>query len=241
MPQILVYLLLLLALVVPVPATIALRLLRNRLSDTQVVSIAAAIFGVAIVSVIVLARSDVTRLQVGSLTLLLPITGSGNTIAGRIEPLPFNSEPDDLAPFAGGEGATVVTPTTPLSPGIVLEPTVGASAVLTATLTPTGTATTTATVTAEPTATPEPTPTVTPTLVVTPTVEAEPEPVEEAEPEPVEEAEPPPPRTYVVESGNTFRGIAEQFGVTVEALLGANDMTPEDSDAIYPGQELIIP
>ncbi len=233
MPQILVYLLLLLALVVPVPATIALRLLRNRLSDTQVVSIAAAIFGVAIVSVIVLARSDVTRLQVGSLTLLLPITGSGNTIAGRIEPLPFNNEPDDLAPFAGGEGATVVTPTTPLSPGIVLEPTVGASAVLTATLTPTGTATTTATVTAEPTATPEPTPTVTPTLVVTPTVEAE--------PEPVEEAEPPPPRTYVVESGNTFRGIAEQFGVTVEALLGANDMTPEDGDAIYPGQELIIP
>ncbi len=233
MPQILVYLLLLLALVVPVPAAIALRLLRNRLSDSQVVSIAAAIFGVAILSVIILARGDVTRLQVGSLTLLLPVTGSGGSVAGRIEPLPFNGAPD----------TDVFSPTTPLSPGLALAPTTPATPTLTVPPAETPTATPVITPTATPVITPTATPVITPTAtpVITPTEVVTPTPTLEPTEAPPPAEAPAPARTYVVESGDTFRGIAAQFEVTVEALLAANDMTPADGDAIYPGQELIIP
>lgn len=45
--------------------------------------------------------------------------------------------------------------------------------------------------------------------------------------------------TYVVEAGDTLSVIAEQFGVTTEALSQANDIT--DVNTIRPGQELIIP
>ena len=57
-------------------------------------------------------------------------------------------------------------------------------------------------------------------------------------------AEPPKPsgrRTYVVKPGDTLRGIAEQFNVTVAALLKANKLTPKDAELLKIGQELVIP
>ena len=44
---------------------------------------------------------------------------------------------------------------------------------------------------------------------------------------------------YVVEPGDTLLGIAEQFGVTVEAITAANDIS--DPDLIAVGQTLVIP
>ncbi len=55
---------------------------------------------------------------------------------------------------------------------------------------------------------------------------------------------PPPPtptpllRTHVVQEGETLRDIAGQYGVTVDALLAANDVA---SDEIAVGQMLVIP
>ncbi|MEI6777104.1 MAG: LysM domain-containing protein [Chloroflexales bacterium] len=57
-------------------------------------------------------------------------------------------------------------------------------------------------------------------------------------------ATPKPPtgaRRYKVESGDSLRSIAEKFGVSIPALLKANDMTPAQGDALRVGQELMIP
>lgn len=92
--------------------------------------------------------------------------------------------------------------------------------------------------TAEPTATPEPT--VAPSATPEPT--AEPTAAPSATPEPT--ATPVPQaglRRYVVQPGDTLRGIAERNGVTVEALLRANNLTPAAADNLRVGQELIIP
>lgn len=99
------------------------------------------------------------------------------------------------------------------------------------------TPTPTATLTPTPTATmpPIPTPTITPTVVVTPT-ETPPPPEPTVPPPPP----PPPPRTYTVQEGDTVRGIAQEWNVSVEDLLRWNNLTPEEADAIRPGQELIV-
>lgn len=46
-------------------------------------------------------------------------------------------------------------------------------------------------------------------------------------------------RTHVVYSGQRLGSIAKRYGVTVEALCGANDLRP--TDALKPGQRLNIP
>lgn len=46
-------------------------------------------------------------------------------------------------------------------------------------------------------------------------------------------------QTYVVEPGDTLSGIAAKFGLAIDAIAGANNIT--DVDDIKPGQELIIP
>jgi LysM repeat protein len=45
-------------------------------------------------------------------------------------------------------------------------------------------------------------------------------------------------QVYVVQTGDTLSGIAYFFGCTVEEIAVANDVAP---DAIWPGQQLIIP
>jgi len=71
-----------------------------------------------------------------------------------------------------------------------------------------------------PTATPEPTVTPEPTATLAPQSGS---------------------RRYVVQPGDTLRAIAERNGVTVEALLRANNLTPAAADNLRVGQELIIP
>jgi LysM repeat protein len=44
-----------------------------------------------------------------------------------------------------------------------------------------------------------------------------------------------------VQSGDTLRSIAERFNVSVQDLLRANNMTPEQADALKVDSELIIP
>lgn len=85
-----------------------------------------------------------------------------------------------------------------------------------ATNTPTEAATATSTATS--TATPTATPTVAPTLPPTPQL-----------------------LTYEIQAGDTLLAIASQFGITVDELMAANNLTQSDVLALRPGQELIIP
>ncbi len=86
----------------------------------------------------------------------------------------------------------------------------------------------TPTFTPTPTWTPSPTPTITPTPTQTPTPTATPTPT------PL-----PPTTTYRVQPGDTPISIAERFGISLEALLAANNM--DANEPIRVGQELIIP
>ncbi|WP_298818857.1 LysM peptidoglycan-binding domain-containing protein [Chloroflexus sp.] len=102
-------------------------------------------------------------------------------------------------------------------------------AVPTLTPRPTTTPMPTITPTLEPTAIPEPTatPTLEPTATPEPTVT----------PEPTAAG----PRRYTVQAGDTLRAIADRFGVTIEAILQANNLTPAQGDNLRVGQELVIP
>lgn len=44
---------------------------------------------------------------------------------------------------------------------------------------------------------------------------------------------------YVVQPGDTLSGIADQFGITIQQLIDANQL--QNPDLLLPGQELIIP
>ena len=77
-----------------------------------------------------------------------------------------------------------------------------------------------------------PTPIVTP-IVRTPAVTSTPETTPTPPPIPAT------PDEYVVQAGDTLRSIAEEFGITVDDLIGANDL--EDADLIRTGSTLLIP
>ena len=59
-----------------------------------------------------------------------------------------------------------------------------------------------------------------------------------ATPEPTEEPAPD-PQEYVVESGDTWYGISDAFGVDVNALAAENDRTLDD--VLRVGETIIIP
>jgi LysM repeat protein len=61
------------------------------------------------------------------------------------------------------------------------------------------------------------------------------------EPAPDEDADAATPQTYTVEEGDTLSEIAEQFEVSLDDLLEANDLTSDDIETIRPGDELRIP
>jgi len=90
------------------------------------------------------------------------------------------------------------------------------------TRTPIPTATATVTPTSTPTSTPTPTVTATPTPTFTPTPTLTPTPI-----------------VHVVTAGQTLYGIAQFYGVTVDDLTAANDIS--DMGYVHPGDELIIP
>jgi LysM repeat protein len=195
MPESLVYLLLIVALVLPAPGVILLRLLWPRIGQQNMVIGAAALFACAILSAVILARSEVRVLRIGSYSLLLPGT----------QPL---------------DAAVLLPPEAPVAPPPVAPtrtPRPGATP--TPNATPEATATIEASATPLPTATPEPTATLEPTATPAPAAG----------------------RRYVVQAGDTFRAIAERFGVSVPDLLRANNLTPEQADNLRIGQELVIP
>src|SRR5262245_45054306 len=108
MSQSLVYMLLALALVLPVLGSIVLRVLAPRLSPPQIGGAAALIFGVALASVFLLARANVPSLQLGALALLL--------VARAAQALPIEQQPatSDLLPTTAPEptaGLPTVAPT----------------------------------------------------------------------------------------------------------------------------------
>ena len=197
MPEPLVYLMLFLALVLPVIGAVGLRLSAKRLGERNALIAAAAIFAVVIASVLALSRSDVEAIRIGDVSLLLPGTHPESSFV----------LPADIPLEGAPEGAPVGPPVLP-------------------TLTPRPSATPTVTLTPEPSATPTATP-------EPPTATPEPP---TATPEP-----PAGPRTYTVQAGDSLRSIAEQFGVSVDAILQANNLTPAQGDALRVGQELVIP
>ena len=79
---------------------------------------------------------------------------------------------------------------------------------------------------------PPPSPTVPPTPQPTPS----PAPTPSATPEPSPSGT---PVTHTVARGEFLSQIAERYGVTVEAIIEANDILSPDH--IEPGQELVIP
>jgi len=96
-----------------------------------------------------------------------------------------------------------------------------------------------------PTPPPTPTPTPTATRVVPPTDTPTPEGGPTSTPPPEATATPVPVETrtdrttHVVQSGENLSQIAQRYGVSIEALVQANDL--EDPSLIHAGQTLIIP
>ena len=215
MPQALIITLLLFAFVLPILGAVVLRLLTPRLAPVQLYCAAALLMGVVIASVLVLARGDIPSLQIGNLSILLPVTAPDDSFLPRVPTTPAEQSP---AP-----------------PTFVISAPVTATAMLTATVLPLDTATNvpptvaaTQTATAAPTAatTAIPEPTAVPPTAIPPTAA------------PVPTAA---PRTYTVQPGDTLLSIAEQFDTTVTAIVEANNLTPQQADALHVGQKLVIP
>jgi LysM repeat protein len=209
MPQPLIITLLLFVFVLPVLGAVVLRILTPRLTPVQLYGAAVLLLGIVIASVLVLARSDIPSLQVGNLSILLPVTAPDGSTPRRVPNTPADQSP--------------------ALPTLATSVPVTATAVLTATtVPPTAAATQTATAaptvepTAAPTATPEPT--AIPPTAIPPTA-----------------APPATQRTYIVQPGDTLLSIAEEFNTTVTAIVEANNLTPQQADALRVGQELVIP
>jgi len=213
MSQSLIYILLLFALVLPVLGAILLRVLGSRLSPTQLYGAAGSIFAVVLVSVLVLARSDVPSLQIGALSVLLPVSAPEDigvaipvadlpTSGATLEEPTANSAPTSLSENAPTSEAATPVPTESRTEAPTEAPTLAA------------------------TAAPEPTlaPTIAPTAAPT-----------AAPPAPSE------PRKYTVQPGDTLRAIAEKYNVSVTAIVDANKLTPQEADSLRVGQELVIP
>ena len=58
------------------------------------------------------------------------------------------------------------------------------------------------------------------------------------DPEPEPDPDPSPEKQYTVKSGDNLYNIARKFGISLDALKQANNLT---SNLIFPGQILIIP
>ncbi len=150
MSQPAIYLLLFLALVLPVPGAFAVRLLAGRIGERGVLLGATGFVLLAIISALALARADVPLLRVGDLTLFLPSTRLSDDQSAPPEPLPA-SGPDELPPDSGPPSIPTLTP----RPSATPRPT--ATRLPTATPPPSATPEPTATATPEPpSATPEP-------------------------------------------------------------------------------------
>jgi LysM repeat protein len=214
MPQSLIIILLLFVFVLPILGAVILRLLISRLEPVQLYGAAAALLGLVIASVLVLARSDIPSLQIGNLSVLLPVTAPNSSSPQRLPNTPAEQPPalPDAATSAPVTATATLSATVlPSATATVVSPT--AAATQTATAVPTATST----------ATPEPT-AIPPTAIPPTTAPA-----------------PAAPRTYTVQPGDTLLSIAEEFNTTVTAIIEANNLTPQQADSLRVGQKLVIP
>lgn len=210
------------AFVIPIAAVALLRYLRTRTTVVPFYSLGALLFALAAACVIWLVRSRVETVSVGGLTVIQP--------QGAVVVLPPR---DPLAEDPPGEPeptSVEAIPTAPLSTVSIPTPTGNPTAQATA-ATPTTPAPTSA-------ATPSRTPVAPTATPVAPTATPEPP---TATPEPPTAEPVPEQRTYTVQPGDTLRSIAADFGVTVEEIIEANDLTAEEADSLQPGDTLIIP
>ena len=230
MPQVLIYILAALVVVFPIIGAVALRLLRPRLADRPWYFLAIVVCGAVFARAIALGRGARDSVQIGGLAVLQPYQRSADVASGTPD---LTGDTSAEMPEHGDHTQAMPEPPEPALPGAT------ASLSDTASFTPTAVFTATPeppTVTPEPpTATPEP-PTAT---AEPPTATAEP-PTATTEP-PTATPAPAAERRYTVQPGDTLRSIAEQFNVSVAALLEANNLTPAQADNLRPGQELIIP
>jgi LysM repeat protein len=212
MSQPLIITLLLCAFVLPILGALVLRLLGPRLAPAQLYGAAALLLVVVVASVLVLARGDIPSLQIGNLSILLPVTAPDDSFLPLVPTTPAEQSPapSTLATSAPVTATAVLTATAlPLDTATTVSPTAAA--------TQTATAEPTSEPTAAPTATPEPT-------AIPPTA-----------------APPTAPRTYTVQPGDTLLAIAKKFNTTVTAIVEANNLTPQQADALRVGQKLVIP
>ena len=87
-----------------------------------------------------------------------------------------------------------------------------------------------------------PTATATPSVARAPSPSAETSPLAAATPTSAPATAPtatPAPRVYVVKSGDTLSGIADKFGVSVDSIVAANQLS--SPDRLSEGEKLIIP
>jgi LysM repeat protein len=223
MPQALIYILVAVVVLLPLVAAVALRVLRPRFDDRLWYGLALVLFGIVFASVLALGRNGAGPVQIGGLAVLQPYeqsTDVSSNLPAATEPAPTLEVAPTELPGAAPGASTQLTPTlalaTPEAP--VASPL--ASAVPTATPEP-------------PTATPEP-PTPEPPTATPEPPTATPEPPT-ATPAPAE------PQRYTVQPGDTLRSIAERFGVSVQAIIEANNLTPAQADNLRVGQVLVIP
>jgi LysM repeat protein len=212
MSQTFIITLLLFAFVLPILGAVVLRLLGPRLAPMQLYSAAVLMLGVVIASVLVLARGDIPSLQIGNLSILLPVTAPEDSFLPLVPTTPAEQLP--VAPTLA-TGAPVTATAGLTATVLSLDTAVAVSP--TAASTQTATAEPTAEPTMTPTATPEPT--AVPPTAIPPAAQ----------------------RTYIVQPGDTLLSIADEFNTTVTAIIEANDLTPQQADALRVGQELVIP
>jgi LysM repeat protein len=229
-------------LLLPTLGALAARLLASRYGQRVSRIVAATGFGAALACALAVSAVDAEQLDLGAFAVFVP--RSGPVIDADAWTL--RRAPASLA--AGGASKA----TTPDENGAVAPPILPPPV---ATLAPTA---------VPPTATPEPTsePTLEPTPEPTlePTLEPTPEPTPEPTLEPTATEPPPEPTTapptvvpptsvsqgsnaiaYIVEEGDTLRGIAAEFDIEVDALLRYNGLTREEGDSLRIGQRLYIP
>src|SRR5262245_54763795 len=112
MSQSQLYLLLSLALLLPLVGAAALRALAGRLDQLQMAGAATLVFGVAIASVLTLSRSNAEALRIGGLLLLLPVaTPVSDLIDLPTEGQPLPTRPPLPTPHPTRTPSPTFTPT----------------------------------------------------------------------------------------------------------------------------------
>ncbi len=163
---------------------------------------------------------------------ITPVREEAGALSGRAQQVGLAS-PATETPVSPASAQEAQLPSPTASPEEASPPTLQAT--LPATPAPSPTLPAVATITATPTLTATATVTATRVLTATPTAQAQ------ASPTATPSATPPAAGTYTLQPGDTIVGIAARYGLTVESILEANGLTPEEATRLRPGQVLLLP